>query len=1497
MRSLPRFLLSAIGLLGLILAALVPLARVQAVTSPITVELTATADARIQGGSPNNGFGNGFIWVGSPNGHLAYVQFDLLALPANATITNAELRLHFTGTYSDTANVEVGRADGLWEETTITWNTRPANTFNSNSQTVGATAGDIVWPVTGIVNQWHSGAQPNYGFALRGDGSLKAFHSRETIANLPPRLVVTYTVPPDDGGRPDSGDAPDSSNTLGLVNSVYSGVPGNFPTVWNGTPAGQAAGPRHANLTPAGLLGDYRSREIEADSGNDEDGRNNILNGGLDNANNDRGDDGWRNRTATFPHCQQTTLRIRVSKPLNSILDRMYLNSWIDGNRDADWNDRMLCTPENEVLAVPAYEWIIQDYYVDMTGIPAGGYVDIDVTTTTILNTTPNQSHWMRFTLSETRAIQSAPGRADGRGPHPSVGSYQFGETEDYLQQLPPPGEPGTLELDKQVITGGEPVEYAGTVTYRIRLRHNGGSEPIRARIQDMIDYPQHVLPQLHNGLPAYVVVESPTGGASPLEASLGYEGTPISQVLTWDGTLQPNSEVTFTFNVHVHPLCAPNQQTATIVNRVTARPQGGAEIADEVSYSAACPGYNPLDIEFDNVIINEIDPNDLTHVQWNGTITNSRPFTSTIQFYDPLAGGTSTIIQDSTGGPETITFGPFESKPLTFTLPLGDAAPTDDLDQVDLTPVEIRLGFCFRLEHSLDCPDETDYPQYHGEAPPTTYTPRPNDLGDAPDSSNHGGVAMLAYPGTPANFPTVFDSATGLPQGPRHVHPRPFHLGQQVSREAEADIGPDEDPANNIIPATNNPNNDRFDDSVRPGQWAFNHCQTTTMAVRVFISPQAVAWFQQHDASGYLNAWIDANRDGDWGDGTNCGGGVDGNLAAVEHIVIDYPIDVVALGAGIHTLNLPTSLVPWPAALAQQAAWARITLSEQPSNKPLQFGDISYGDGRGFATPFRTGETEDYLWRPAEDAPDLGVALSGLAQSSTGGQQLRYGIEYTNLGATAPAGGTITFTKPTQLSGQNATLLQTYGIAPSNITEQATTISFSLPALQPGESGAIVIGWEIPASQPPAGDYSATVTVTVSGDQDTTNNQATAVVPRAVARPNVAALAGDGEVWGFRETTCFTEVNLRGISIPDAAFELLVNGDFEAGLVDGDDTWNYLLRDLEPGRYEIRVAPLVGGATVQSAPLLLDVDPTLPIDPLSLTFTDSQGRIFHPPTLNWRQAATAVQAALQPGETYEIGITSCIATPNQQHDLLLPNGDVITLADTDGDGRYNGTFVFDESGSIAAPANATTTAMRLISRAGGAAQYSNIAIQPSAPGRVSDAGSSAPLADAEVTLLALNTSGAWPATALGTANPQTSDVGGNYSFGSVAGFFQIAVTRNGYQAYRSATLSGNPNRAIRLTPQIVGPPAVTIAITANGFVPAVVEVAPGSIIEWVNLDVKDRGANSPLWDSGLLAPGQSYRTIVAQPGSHTYRDAAGISGDGAIVVTGSMIMLPLVTR
>ena len=228
------------------------------------------------------------------------------------------------------------------------------------------------------------------------------------------------------------------------------------------------------------------------------------------------------------------------------------------------------------------------------------------------------------------------------------------------------------------------------------------------------------------------------------------------------------------------------------------------------------------------------------------------------------------------------------------------------------------------------------------------TITVRPHDLGDAPDSTNHFGMPMSAYPAVQANYPTVHDPALGVPIGPMHRHPRPFHLGQNVSREAGADVGPDEDPLNNIEPAANDPDNDRFDDGINPNAWSLAHCQTRVIPVRVFISPQAVNWFQQQGTPAYINVWLDGNRDGDWADGFNC----PPDQAGVEHIVIDRAVNVVALGAGVHTINVATGLIPWPAALAQQPAWVRITLSDRVSNKPLTFGGITYGDGRGYPCP-----------------------------------------------------------------------------------------------------------------------------------------------------------------------------------------------------------------------------------------------------------------------------------------------------------------------------------------------------------------------------------------------------------------------------------------------------------------------------------------------------------------------------------------------------------------
>ena len=219
------------------------------------------------------------------------------------------------------------------------------------------------------------------------------------------------------------------------------------------------------------------------------------------------------------------------------------------------------------------------------------------------------------------------------------------------------------------------------------------------------------------------------------------------------------------------------------------------------------------------------------------------------------------------------------------------------------------------------------------------TATPVPvqvSDLGDAPDSTNHFGVAMTAYPGVTALFPTVFDATTGLPVGPRHQNnwPLRYHLGPSITNEREADIGPDADGINNIVPPTNNKNNDGADDGLTLPV-SLPHCQTTTLTYSVTVLASGTT-------TAYFNAWLDYNRNGAWGDLLSCPGVV--SEWAVANQVVTFP------GPGTYVITTPafTSFNNTPS----KGMWVRISLAESPAPA---------ADGQGIATGYAFGETEDY--------------------------------------------------------------------------------------------------------------------------------------------------------------------------------------------------------------------------------------------------------------------------------------------------------------------------------------------------------------------------------------------------------------------------------------------------------------------------------------------------------------------------------------------------------
>lgn len=1520
-------------------------------TATMTIEVPAIEDAgTIQALPAFNGGGQPYFVLNSRvNGDFDYnfVKFDLNAVPAGATIDSAQLRVRINSVANDLP-IEMGRADGAWDESTITWNTQPPVTWASNIQTA-TVVGDLSWPIKTLLDAWLSGAQTNNGVALRGKvpgtGGVRA-DTKDGL--IPPVLVITYTVVDDNQPRPDLGDAADSSNNLGLNNFAYpDGTLGRFPTVFQVTPAGQPIGPRHNNLAPAGFLGDHISGEVEADGGADQDGVNNILNGGPAVSNMDRGDDGWRNRNAAFTNCTRTTLTVRVRRHPASTTNAMYLNAWFDGDHDGDWNDNAFCQPADGGAPRASTEWIVRDRVIPIGAIAPGGFVDLNVNTEVVLNTSPEKLHWVRFTLSDSPAI--AAGIPDGRGP---AGGYAKGETEDYLQRNGGPGENGTLSLLKQVITNSDPVEWIDYVTYTIRLRHNGGTQPIEARIQDVLPYPLMVYPTITSGQVEYVDVSSSTGGAAPLAAQLEVippdGATPPQQVVKWSGTLAPDAEVRLTFQVRVIALCQPNQQTQVIQNIAQAQARGGAVISDSASFSAKCLGYDEDSIDFEQTpndnLIDIIDVLDLPGISWQGVLTNTHAHTVTLGFYQQVAGtkqaqsvsARSTVISQ-------ITLGPGQRANVNVPLHTSAGASEALAQPVDVNAAS-GLGFCFLPLEAEVCPDAQQYPNLHG-AIPFTATIRPNDLGDAPDSSNHAGAAMQAYAGVPASFPTVFDPATGAVQGPRHAFPGPLHLGKRVSREAEADIGPDQDALNNIRPAANDPDNDRGDDGTNLALWNLNNCQTTNIPVRIAISPLAVAYFQQQGAPAYLNTWVDGNRNGSWADVANCGG-----TSAPEHIVIDRQINVVALGAGLHTIMVPTGLVPW--ANNNAPAWVRITLSDVPANKTLTApGPIAHGDGRGHATPFRSGETEDYLYYPnADGGPDIDVQLaakvdkgsapaSGLMSASAADISLNYdwpffAIDIVNNGSREARNVLVTFTKPAQLRDSEILLAKGTDVAMEALSLAGDTVTFNVPRLSPGESGTVVLGWYgcitcttavSSAAEAMAGaaiDYTGTVSATVSGDVDTSNNSASKTVRGLLSSPM------GGLFMDYTDDSCMDRVImgpvvtnrsqqvLRGRAEPNSIIAILI-GLVQVGAVtsDANGNFNHALT-LPAGVHHIQMryagnAAARGAAAADihrnwpPASVHVKVDPALPFNPMSMCMTDSQGRSLALPAFGLGFTYQKIES-LKPG-VYTITVQAD-GNVNTRYDVTL--GDIIvSLTDSDGNGTFSGSLTVDALPVARSAASATARrSLILTSSNGGTESTFSQSIDVTSDGVVADRATGQPLANAIVTLLSgqPTTDGGQifgaPTTAeAGQRNPQQTAADGGYSFNESGGLHRITVSHSGYQPYRSRDIDAGAeslNKNIALTPLINGGVSQVVYITANGFEPAVVNVYAGAVIEFINIDVNEHSATGSQFDSGLLAPGASYKVRMSTAGSFSYGEGDASSAAGTVnVAPGSRVLMPLVRR
>ncbi|GAB1820453.1 DNRLRE domain-containing protein [Herbidospora sp. RD11066] len=260
-------------------------ATVYPVTVDPTVVLPINTDADVNSVFGGNATGP-FMKVGTDIGSekaRGYLKFNASGLPS--TVTAAKLTMRNMDAPSCGTNVGGGiqarMITSAWDPNTITWAAQPTNTTTdavlskegSQGYFAGACgSGFMNWDVTNIVKKWATGTA-NHGLVLRAptEGSTSSYWvystSEETVEfNFPPKLSVTYTVPPTVGTLSVVPSVSGRTNSLspslraqvkdadgGVLTAEFE-VQRNGSTIWTGSATNVTAGSEAAAVIPAGTL-------------------------------------------------------------------------------------------------------------------------------------------------------------------------------------------------------------------------------------------------------------------------------------------------------------------------------------------------------------------------------------------------------------------------------------------------------------------------------------------------------------------------------------------------------------------------------------------------------------------------------------------------------------------------------------------------------------------------------------------------------------------------------------------------------------------------------------------------------------------------------------------------------------------------------------------------------------------------------------------------------------------------------------------------------------------------------------------------------------------------------------------------------------------------------------------------------------------------------------------------------------------------------------------
>jgi hypothetical protein len=188
-----------------------------------TAGYAGTRDTYLDRSSPTTPFGSlDTLRASGDAGQVMLLSFDLSAIPSNAQVQSAYLRLYAVER-SAVAGISLSahQVYRAWQEEQATWNSASAGTTwgapgcNSTITDRGATAVSsaqvnavntwVQWDITPLVQLWINDPARNYGLVLRGAGDSSVrygFRSSEsTNITQRPQLCLTYVVPANQWGQ------------------------------------------------------------------------------------------------------------------------------------------------------------------------------------------------------------------------------------------------------------------------------------------------------------------------------------------------------------------------------------------------------------------------------------------------------------------------------------------------------------------------------------------------------------------------------------------------------------------------------------------------------------------------------------------------------------------------------------------------------------------------------------------------------------------------------------------------------------------------------------------------------------------------------------------------------------------------------------------------------------------------------------------------------------------------------------------------------------------------------------------------------------------------------------------------------------------------------------------------------------------------------------------------------------------------------------------------